>query len=100
LKKEKSMLRVYLDVGGQEALIKGHPLYTWNYLVRGPKDEAPAYGVLIGEFEPALPQPETCVLAVLEKLKAREVEIQAEAQEEVQKIVARRNAVMMLGHTA
>ena len=93
------MLRVYLDVAGQEAMVKGHPLYCWYYVVRGEADTPPEGGVLIGEFEPALPRPEVCIPAILAKLKHREDEINAEAAMELMNITQRRNDMMMLGHS-
>ena len=94
------MLRVYLDVAGQEALVKGHQLYCWYHVVRGEDETPPEGGVLIGAFEPTMPKPEVCIPAILAKLKHREDTINAEAAEELMKITQRRNDIMMLGHSA
>ena len=93
------MLRVYLDVAGQEAMVKGHMLFCWHYTVREAAETPPAGAVLLGEFEPALPRPEVCIPAILAKLKHREDEINTEAAEELMKITQRRNDIMMLGHS-
>ena len=99
-------LTIALTLDGQETLIKGLDLYSWNfYDARLPADgvtcalgEAPlpkGYRPL-GEIEITLPTKEACVPAVLNYFAKREQELMVEHREDLHKLAARRADVLAL----
>jgi len=90
------MLKVYVSVEGLERLATNQPLYSWHHRMTREDEDCLKGDVLIGSFEPSYPSKEACIPPVLEKLKQREAEIQAEAYSEVQEIQERRNNLLAL----
>lgn len=90
------MLKVYVTVEGLEQIALGNRLWAWHYTVREAEEEASEHSILIGEFEPALPGREDCIAPVLERFRAKEAEIQAEAYRELQEVKSRRDNLLAL----
>ena len=93
-------LKLYLSPEGAESIALGKPLYSWYYIVREEDSEAPANSLFLTEVEFDLPPPAKCIQPVLEKLKTREAEIQAEAYKEVREIEQRRANLLSLTYTS
>jgi len=92
---------VLLEVEGMEQLAKGGTPHNWQLQVRTESEytacpEVYADRKLIGSFTAQFPSAVECIAPVLEKLKAREQEIQAEAYEEMMKVKERREQLLAL----
>lgn len=92
-------LRIYLDVDGQEALATGKDIWPWHYTIRAGNDEGPKTSLLLTEVEVQPPSREVCIPRVLEMLKARESEINAEAHKDLRAIAERRENLLALTYT-
>lgn len=89
--------KVYITVEGMERIVKGEHLYNWYFSTAEYEDDMGDGYHLVGEFEVSLPSAADCIKPVLDKLKKREDEIQAEAFAELKKIHQRRNDLLMIG---
>lgn len=94
------MLSIYVTAEGLERVALGKFLYAWDFSVREEGGLPPERGAKIGEIEPKYPSIAECIPVVMETLKAKEAEIQAEAYGEVQKIQERRNNLLILENQA
>lgn len=93
-------MKIYLDTDGQENLALGKTLWPWHYSIRTDGDTPSKGAILIGECEVLLPSKEACVMPVLETLKAREDEINAQAHEDLAAIKLRRDNLLALTYEA
>jgi len=90
-------MHVYLSIEGQEQLALGKEIQTWHTTLSLSEIAYEGYtGRHIGTVEIELPSKESCLQPVLERLKAKEQEIQAEAYKEMMEIKARRDALLCL----
>jgi hypothetical protein len=87
---------VYLTIEGQEQIALGEKPRPWQYTLTDAARSYETTDILLGEVVIALPSAETCIQPVLDKLKAKEQEIQAEAYAEILKIKERREALLCL----
>lgn len=89
-------LKVYIDAAGMENIALGKPLWNWHYSVYPADKECDASIKCIGSFEAQLPSIDACIVPVMEALKKKEAEIQAQAYAEVQEIAERRANLLAL----
>lgn len=89
--------KVYITIEGMERIAKGETLYNWHFTTGGMEDDMGENYHLVGEFNINLPSAADCIHPVLEKLKAKEAEIQAEAFVELKKVQQRRNDLLTIG---
>lgn len=89
-------MKIYLDTDGQENLATGKTIWPWNYSVRTGDGVPSAGDLLVAECEATLPPKEACIAPVLEKLKQREQEINAQAYEDLAAIKLRRDNLLAL----
>lgn len=89
-------MKIYLDTDGQELHALGKHVWSWNYHLREEGTDGQKGAVLVGECEVTIPEKEVCIPVVLEALKAREQEINAQAYEDLGKIKERRDNLLML----
>jgi hypothetical protein len=89
--------KVYITVEGMERIVKGEHLYNWYFTTAGVDDDMGDGYHLVGEFEVSLPSAADCIKPVLDKLKKKEDEIQAEAFAELRKVQQRRNDLLTIG---
>lgn len=95
---EKNLVRkLWITAEGQEAIANGRSMYTWHYIVRE-QDEEPykADEICVAEFTMTLPSVEVLIPNVMEHLKNKEAEIQAEAYKDVMKIKERRENLLAI----
>ena len=92
-------LRIYMDVEGQEALATCKEVWPWHYTIRTGGDEGPKTSLLLTEVEVQPPSREVCIPRVLEMLKTRESEINAEAHKDLRAIAERRENLLALTFT-
>ena len=89
--------KVYITVEGMERIAKGETMYNWHFTTGGMDDDMGNNYHLVGEFNVNLPSAAECVHPVLEKLKTKEAEIQADAFRELKSIQQRRNDLLTIG---
>ena len=89
--------KVYITVEGMERIIKGETLYNWYFTTANMDDDMGDNYHLVGEFNVTLPTAEFCIKPVLDKLKKKEDEIQADAFAELKKVHQRRNDLLTIG---
>lgn len=87
---------VYLTIEGQEQVALGKKPQCWHYSLLDNVRDYETSDILLGQVTVNLPSKESCMEPVLARLKAKEVEIQAEAYEEMLKIKVRRDALLCL----
>jgi hypothetical protein len=93
-------MKVYFDSSALEKIASGRPLYSWDYILREDTDPPPKGGILVGEFQPVMPEREACIAPALAALAEKETELREELNEELVKIKARRDALIMLEFSA
>ncbi len=81
--------RGYRDADGQSYVGRDMGPYAWNFTIVGEGGNAPAHGVLVGEFTPKWPEREQAVANAVEALRARKQSIYAEAEQEARKVEER-----------
>lgn len=89
-------LKVYIDAAGMEKIALGQELYSWHYSVYPAEAEKGALLKCVGTFNAQLPSIDACIVPVMEALKKKEAEIQAQAYAEVQEISERRANLLSL----
>lgn len=90
---------VMVTVEGLEQIAKGGVPYAWQLQVapaEGFKVENYTERTEVGRFTAKFPSAADCITPVLEKLKAKEQEIQAEAYAEMMKVKERREQLLAL----
>ena len=95
---EKSLVRkLWITAEGQEAIATGKNMYTWHYIVRE-QDEEPYKEdeICVAEFSITLPPVAKLIPVVMEHLRVKEAEIQAEAYKDVMKIKERREKLLAI----
>jgi hypothetical protein len=89
-------LCIYLTPEGLEALALGRNLYSWHWGLQEAGGTLPENSIQVATCEAVLPSKEACIPPVLAKLKEREDEINASAQEDLMAIRQRKNDLLML----
>jgi hypothetical protein len=93
------LIKISINPEGMEQLLKRGEggLFSWHLSLTLPDyGDIPKDHILLKEVEITMPAPEQMVPIIMDKLRKRETEIQAEAHEEMMRVKERRNDILML----